>query len=287
MDTSSLKTFAQQARRDLIKQVGDRLGAVLAPDSPERRHSAKAVEKLEAAIARMGREQTTEVAAYTWFNRFCARRFMDIQGCNSVRVVSPAEGQSQPEMLLEAKMGHIAQGIVPLEADRQRVFGLIDGQINSLDPDGPHEEAYRIMFVAACNRWRRHMPYLFEEIHGWVELLLPGGLLSPKSIVAKLKDALTKEDCRTVEAIGWLYQYYASEKKDQVFAALKKNTKISPQNIPAATQLFTPHWIVRYLVQNSLGRLWMQNRPSSRLKEKMEYYIPSDNGAAQAASEIV
>jgi hypothetical protein len=117
------------------------------------------------------------------------------------------------------------------------------------------------------------MPFLFEPIADYTELLLPEDLLSPDSILAKLRAVMTEDVCEDVEIIGWLYQFYNSELKDQVFAALKKNQKITAENIPAATQLFTPHWIVRYLIENSLGRLWLLNRPQSRLAERMDYYV--------------
>ena len=109
------------------------------------------------------------------------------------------------------------------------------------------------------------MPFLFEPIADETELLMPDDLLSASSVPANLREVMTDRACRDVEIIGWLYQFYISEKKDEVFAALKKNVKITPENIPAATQLFTPHWIVRYLVENSLGRLWLLNRPQSKL----------------------
>ena len=117
------------------------------------------------------------------------------------------------------------------------------------------------------------MPFLFEQIDDYTELLMPEDLLSQSSILAELRKVMTEDACQDVEIIGWLYQFYISEKKDQVFAGLKKNQKITAENIPAATQLFTPHWIVRYLVENSLGRLWLLNRPDSRLAERMDYYI--------------
>ena len=117
------------------------------------------------------------------------------------------------------------------------------------------------------------MPFMFEPIADETELLMPDDLLVGSSVPAKLRAVMTDEACQDVEIIGWLYQFYISEKKDEVFAALKKNVKITPENIPAATQLFTPHWIVRYLVENSLGRLWLLNRPQSKLAEQMDYYI--------------
>lgn len=133
-----------------------------------------------------------------------------------------------------------------------------------------------MLVVAACNAWHKAMPFLFERISDYTELLMPDDLLSGNSILAYTREAMTPDACADVEVIGWLYQFYISEKKDAVFEGLKKNQKIIPENIPAATQLFTPHWIVRYLVDNSLGRLWLLNRPNSRLVEQMEYYIPPE-----------
>ncbi|WP_299376394.1 BREX-1 system adenine-specific DNA-methyltransferase PglX, partial [uncultured Kiloniella sp.] len=203
------------------------------------------------------------------FNRFCALRFMDVNGYNRVGVVSPTEGQVQPEILAEAKSGIIDEDqISPQAADK--VCGLLNGSIPSPDAQS---EAYRLLVVGSCNALYKRMPYLFERIQDFTELLMPDDLLSDNSILTKMRAVMTPESCEDVEIIGWLYQFYISEKKDQVFAALKKNQKITAENIPAATQLFTPHWIVRYLVENSLGRLWMLNRPNSKLTEQMEYYI--------------
>ncbi|RKX95838.1 MAG: class I SAM-dependent DNA methyltransferase, partial [Spirochaetes bacterium] len=120
------------------------------------------------------------------------------------------------------------------------------------------------------------MPFLFEKIDDWAALLLPQDLLSEESIITDIQKAILPEDTQDVEIIGWLYQYYISEKKDEVFAALKKNKKISPENIPAATQLFTPEWIVRYMVENSLGRLWLNNNPASHLRSQMRYFVETD-----------
>src|SRR5690554_4726078 len=269
METAKLRKFAQFARRSLIEQVGAKLKLVLAEESPARRESPLAIKKLEEAIAEQSKEQVIERVAYIWFNRFCALRFMDVNRYNRIGIVSPAEGQFQPEILADAKMGHIDEEMVS-EPTRQKIFALLDGKTPSQDPQG---EAYSLLVVAACNYWYIAMPFLFERIDDYTELLMPDDLLSGNSILAYTREAMTPDACEDVEVIGWLYQFYISEKKDQVFADLKKNKKVTPENIPAATQLFTPHWIVRYLVENSLGRLWMLNRPDSGLIERMDYYI--------------
>ena len=214
-------------------------------------------------------------------------------------MVSPAEGQFQPEILAEAKMGHIDEEMVH-DKVRQQIFALLDGKAPSRDPQG---EAYRLLVVAACNFWNKAMPFLFQRIADYTELLMPDDLLSGNSILAHMREVIGVRDqglgasenpanpsplipnpsstSLEVEVIGWLYQFYISEKKDEVFDGLKKNKKITPENIPAATQLFTPHWIVKYLVENSLGRLWMQNRPNSRLVDRMEYYIRPDTSGVR------
>ena len=272
MDTSKLKKFAQYARRTLLDQVSGKLDVVLAPQSAARRERAQVVAELEKLISSSGRELVEERVAYIWFNRFCALRFMDVNRYTRIGVVSPAEGQFQPEILAEAKMGHMDEEMVPSQI-RQKILDLLAGRAPSNDSQG---EAYRLLVVAACNAWHQSMPFLFERIDDYTELLMPDDLLSGNSILAYTREAMTPDACEDVEVIGWLYQFYISEKKDAVFEGLKKNQKITPENIPAATQLFTPHWIVRYLVDNSLGRLWLLNRPNSRLAEQMEYYIPPE-----------
>ena len=269
MENKHLKKFAQLARRSLKEQVSAKMKLVLAEESAARRESTEAIEKLNEAITELGKEQVIERVAYVWFNRFCALRFMDVNRYTRIGVVSHIKGQSQPEILAEAKMGHIDEKLVS-EKIQHHIFALLDGKAPSRDPQG---EAYHLLVVGACNHWHRVMPFLFERINDYTELLMPDNLLSGNSILAYTRKAMTLDACQDVEVIGWLYQFYISEKKDEVFAGLKKNKKITPENIPAATQLFTPHWIVRYLVENSLGRLWMLNRPSSKLIEKMDYYI--------------
>lgn len=269
LDTSGLKKFAQAARRSLLQQVSAKLDLVLADGSAARREQPDAVKELQSQVAADGREQVIERVAYTWFNRFSGLRFMDAIGLTTIKVVSNVPGQTRPEILAEAAAGHIDEEVPA--ATRQKVLALLEGRSPSGDPQS---EAYRLLVVAACNSWHKAMPFLFEKIADYTELLMPDDLLSTNSLLAQLRDEMTDEACGDVEIIGWLYQFYISEKKDQVFAALKKNVKITAENIPAATQLFTPHWIVRYLVENSLGRLWLLNRPASKLAEKMDYYIP-------------
>lgn len=269
MDTNALKKFAQSARNLLIDQVTARLNMVLAEGAAARREHPKAIAKLEAA-ANNNRGQVIEQAAYTWFNRFTALRFMDVTGLTNPRVVSPADGATRPEILAEAMAGNLP------DRARPEIAEYLNGTRPAHDGQA---EAYRLLLIHACNEWHGAMPYMFEradmldQAEDYTELLMPDDLLSPDSILARLREVMTEEACQDVEIIGWLYQFYISEKKDQVFAGLKKNQKITAENIPAATQLFTPHWIVRYLVENSLGRLWLLNRPQSKLAAKMDYYI--------------
>lgn len=269
MDTSGLKRFAQSARIELLEQIGSKLSSVLTPESPARREYPSVVNELEKVLAKLGKEGLIDQVAYTWFNRFCALRFMDVNGYNRVGVVSPSDGQVQPEILAEAKSGVLDVEQLSQKTQDQ-IRGLLGGSIPSTDAQG---EAYRLLIVGSCNALYERLPYLFERISDYTELLMPDDLLSESSILAKTRAAMTPESCQDVEIIGWLYQFYISEKKDAVFEGLKKNQKITPENIPAATQLFTPRWIVQYLVENSLGRLWMLNRPASKLSERMEYYI--------------
>lgn len=266
LDTGKLKKFASKARADLIDQVSAKLDHVLSTDSAELREKEKALQELKKQISATSKEAVIERVAYTWFNRFCALRFMDVNRYSRMGIVSPVEGATQPEILAEAKQGHIDERY--LEGKKtQRVFKLLNGTLSSKNPQ---TEAYRILIVAACNYYHRAMPYLFERIEDYTELLMPDDLLSDNSILADVRQAIGMDDCKDVEIIGWLYQYYISVKKDEV---INRRSTVSIEEIPFATQLFTPDWIVRYMVENSLGRLWLLNNPSSNLKSKMEYYI--------------
>lgn len=277
METSPLKSFGTWARRELITQVSARLTAVLAPASPERVENQRAVTMLERDIAAAGggakgKDAVADKVAYTWFNRIIALRFMDANGYTGVGVVSPAHGHpsGQPEMLADAKRGSIDPAVVSNKRTVDAITGLLDGTRPSADAQG---EAYTLLLAEYCRYWNRSMPFMFEREGDYTELLIPANLLAADSILSKAASTLTAEVCRDVEVIGWLYQFYIAERKDEVFAGFKKGKKAGAAEIPAATQLFTPHWIVRYLVENSLGRLWMLNHPSSRLVEQMDYYI--------------
>lgn len=271
LNLNNLKTFAIETRRKLMRLVADKISFVLAAESSARRSSPESVQQLEKAISAHGRDHVIEETAYQWFNRFCALRFMDANHYTAVGVVSPADGASRPEILAEAVSGNFDLALD--ERKKQRVLALLAGEIPSNDR---FNDAYRILFIASCNAWSDIMPFMFERIDDYTELLMPDDLLSANSILADLRAAITEDACADVEIIGWLYQFYVSEKKDEIFASLKKNKKISKEEIPAATELFTPHWIVQYLAENSLGRLWIENHPDSPLRDKMRYYIPAE-----------
>jgi hypothetical protein len=279
MNKSALKNFATKARIELIEMVSTRVDYLLGlgSDLPiALKDEAKNIQAIrercskEREVDTQKREAFIEEIAYTWFNRMIALRFMDANGITEYRVVSPLEGQTLPEIFNEAKGGTIESSL-PL--DKNKFYNIIDGKIPS---DNPDNEAYKMLFIAVCNDYSKLMPFMFEAISDHTELLMPDDILSSNSIRAKVVEAMSDEDCENIEIIGWLYQFYIAQKKDEVFAALKKNKKITPSNIPAATQLFTPDWIVKYMVENSLGKLWMLNHPDSKLHERMKYYIVNE-----------
>lgn len=267
MNHSALKRFAQETRKKLIRQISTRLDYILTQEDPYIRAHGREKQKIESLLDQKGREELLEETAYIWFNRLTALRFMDNRGYNPLGIVSPAAEESQPRLLAEIKEGRISQEI---QYSSREILELIDGTVSVSNPD---REAYKTALLAWCNYRGSTMPYLFERIDDWAALLLPQDLLSEDSVIHDIQENILPEDCKNVEIIGWLYQYYISERKDQVFAELKKKKKITPEKIPAATQLFTPEWIVRYMVENSLGRLWLNNNPQSSLKDSMKYYV--------------
>ncbi|WP_328660727.1 BREX-1 system adenine-specific DNA-methyltransferase PglX [Nocardia salmonicida] len=278
MDTAPLKSFATSARTELIREVGARITAVLAQGSPERIEQPGAVKALERAIARAGsadngKAHVADKVAYTWFNRIIALRFMDANSYTGIGVVSPAADQvGQPEVLAAAKRGQIDGGVVR-GTDAATIAGLLNGTRQPRTGVDAQAEAYALLLTDYCRYWNSAMPFIFEREGDYTELLIPANLLADDSALSRSVKVLTEDVCHDVEVIGWLYQFYISERKDEVFAGFKKNKKADADEIPSATQLFTPHWIVRYLVENSVGRLWMLNHPESRLVDQMDYYI--------------
>lgn len=271
MDTSKLKKFAIEARQELMGIIGAKLELIRKTNSLAWRDNPKAMNALEGLIKEIGVVQTIEQVAYIWFNRFVALRFMDVHHYTKIGVVSPAEGQTQPELLSEAKAGYIDDNIVRNET-KQRILGLLNGTIQSTIPQ---EEAYQLLLVSYCNTFNKQLPFIFERIKNYTELLIPDDLLSSASVLTKTIETLDEETCKDVEVIGWLYQYYISEKKDQVFAGLKKGKKLSKDDVPAATQIFTPEWIVKYMVENSVGKMWLESHPNRDLQAKFKYYLES------------
>jgi hypothetical protein len=274
MNRTNLKNYAPQARRDFIQAMKDRAAYFGLTDTKSEPVVVKgdvaviggrsfpiAVAKkrkaLEDRIKRHGFEQTMEAMAYTWFNRLVAIRFMELHGYleHGYRVLSHPEGKPTPEILEHAE--HV------------ELPGLKKEAVIDLKLAGNKEaELYRLLLTSQCNALHTAMPFLFEKIEDETELLLPDNLLNSDSLMRKLVGEIEEEDWNEVEIIGWMYQFYISEKKDEVIGKV-----VASEDIPAATQLFTPNWIVKYLVQNTLGRQWLATYPQSPLRQQMKYYI--------------
>lgn len=292
MNTSKLQAFATDARRQLMNAVQARLDAALVPNSDAQVDDPRAFVFLQREIERAGggeegRRHVVERYAYRWFNRIIAFRYMDVHGFTGTPVVSPAGLTSTnglPEVLAAAKRSEYDDSTVfslrENDKAKERIEGLLSGSIMADDPQG---RAYGLLLQSECRFWNRNLPFMFESVvheSGRVdELLMPADLLAEGSVLKNAVEAMTPEDCGVddpsgnVEIIGWLYQYYISERKNEVMDGFKKNHKAGANEIPAATQLFTPDWIVRYLVQNTVGRLWMQSHPDSQLYKNWNYYI--------------
>ena len=269
MDKNAIKKFAVWARTELIARVSlkgveygiteDNIedanadsvgGKVLTADEKKQRQA------LIAEINDKGYKQVMEEVAYTWFNRFSALRFMEVNGYlpSHVRVFTDEENDFRPQIITEA---------IHLDLD-----GLNMEKVYELKDAEKTEELYKYLLIVQCNALNKVLPGMFQKIADYTELLLPDNLLREGSVIQQMIELIPEDDWKdAVQIIGWLYQYYNSEKKDDVFAALKKNVKITKENIPAATQLFTPDWIVRYMVENSLGRLWLEGHPD--VKEQL------------------
>ncbi|MDD2508460.1 MAG: BREX-1 system adenine-specific DNA-methyltransferase PglX [Aliarcobacter skirrowii] len=280
MNKSGLKKFATNIRIELLSLVKTKVDYFLKLDISNLPIEFKSYESSikeiknrctsDEKLDKSKYEDFIEEVSYIWFNRLVALRFMDVNDITDTKVISPLDGHTIPAIFTEAKSGNISDD---LNIDKTQFFNILDKKVESKDSDN---ECYKMLFISTCNYYSSIMPFMFESIADYTELLLPDDLLSANSIRNKVIDGMSEEDCSDIEVIGWLYQFYISEKKDDVFEKLKKNVKITPSNIPAATQLFTPHWIVKYMVENSLGKLWMLNHPNSSLKNSMKYYIDED-----------
>lgn len=269
-NTSALKTFAQETRKKLISLISTKIEFILTQDTAELRGFESQIAKLKSAIASKGKELVVEEVAYTWFNRVMALRYMDANGYTDLKVVTPGMGQMRPEILQEAMAGNIDEDL------RVKV------------DDNPKEAVlYRRLLVAVCNQYGENMPFLFEHICDYTEMLLPDDLLSDQSFVTDIRNGMTDDDCQNVEIMGWLYQFYITDRKDDAEKKKSKKGGLKSDEQAAATQLFTPHWVVRYMVENSLGRIWMTLHPDSRLIDDMPYYIPTPEGQIDIIPEDI
>lgn len=288
MDKNAIKKYAVWARRELIARVSQKAlqygitekeivdaaadsinGKLLSAEEKKQRQA------LIAQINEKGYEQVMEEVAYTWFNRFSALRFMEVNNYlpSHVRVFTDEDNNFKPQIITEA---------IHLELD-----GLDMEKVYAYKDSDQTEELYKYLLIIQCNALNKILPGMFQKISDYTELLLPDNLLREGSVIEQMITCIEEDDWKdAVQIIGWLYQYYNAEKKDDVFAALKKNVKITKENIPAATQLFTPDWIVRYMVENSLGRLWLEGHPNDELKSEWKYYIDEAEQEADVKVEL-
>ena len=288
MDKNAIKKYAVWARRALIGSVAQRaalygitaedvgdaraevvMGRVLS--STEQRQRRSLIERIRTE----GYTAAIEGIAYTWFNRFIALRFMEVNGYlpSRVRVFTDENDAFRPQIMTEA-LDLTMEGIDP-----QQIYAFK----NANDDEG----LFKYLIIAQCNALNAILPRMFQRIGDDTELLFPENLLRDGSVVHELITRIPAEDWQDqVQIIGWLYQYYNSEPKDTVFANLKKNIKVTKDTLPAATQLFTPDWIVRYMVENSLGRLWLAGHPNEDLRAGWRYYMEEAEQTEEVAEQL-
>ncbi len=288
MNKNAIQKYAIWARNELIEQVKQRAyqygisakgygdenatviaGRVLSPD--EKRQRAAFVSE----IKKHGYQEAVEEVAYTWFNRFVALRFMEVNDYlpTHVRVFSDASGGFNPEILKD---------VLHLELE-----GLDKSKVSEMLNANQTEELYRYLLLTQCNALNDALPEMFEKLGTYTEMLLPNNILKQESVLAHLVKDIDEDDWKdAVQIIGWMYQYYNTEPKQAVFDGLKKNVKITKEKIPAATQLFTPDWIVRYMVENSLGRLWLESHPNPTLKANWKYYLDEAEQTSEVAEHL-
>mgnify|MGYP001064424271 CR=1 FL=1 len=275
MNKNAIQKFAIWARNELIAQVSQRAyqygidesgfgdasadtlnGRLLTAEEKSQR------QELIKQIKEKGYKQVMEEVAYTWFNRFIALRFMEVNNYlpSHIRVFSDASGAFKPEILNDV-----------LHLD---LPGLDSGKVAEYIESNDTDALYRYLLLTQCNALNSALPVMFERMGGYTEMLLPNNILRQDSVLGHMVSDIPEEDWQdAVQIIGWMYQYYNTELKDDTFAQLKKNVKITKERIPAATQLFTPDWIVRYMVENSLGRLWLEGHPNAELRGGWKYYL--------------
>lgn len=288
MNTAKIKAYAPQAREDFINAVTQRANVygIFSDDHIEpiefkgdlavigdrafTKKEGKLREKLVSRVKKDGFEQVMRAYAYTWFNRFVALRYMELHNYleHCYRVLSNPGESDIPEILEHAADVDFSG----LDKDKVIELRLAGNKDNEL---------YRLLIVAQCNAMHDAMPFLFERIDSETELLLPDNLLHFDSIIRKMVTEINEKGWNDVEIIGWIYQFYISERKNEVIGKVVKS-----KDIPAATQLFTPNWIVKYMVQNTLGRMWLATYPNSPLKDKMEYYIESAEQETEVQKQL-
>lgn len=290
LDKSALKDFAIKARRKLKERV--ELQAKLMGFYEDNRavnyefeddrqvkingefFSKKQVETLQREIKSKGYENLIDEVAYTWFNRFIALYYMEVNGYseNNFNIISNIGNLNQFAVSVSSQLN---------DEEKQTVISAV--QNNNQDT------IFKTLLIHQCNAMNKKLPFLFEQIQDYTELLFPQGMNSADSVIKEML-SLDKSNWQVVEIIGWLYQYYIAERKDEVFADLKKGKKISKENIPAATQIFTPKWIVKYMVENSVGKIWLEARPNEELQSKFKYYLESaeqEDNVKEKLKEII
>ena len=301
MDKNAIKTFAVESRRKMIESVkyqasllgitADEIREPIAKaegmetyDYGAGQHSIfnediKKRQSLVKEINNKGFDNVVEEVAYTWFNRIIAIRFMEVNDYLPTRtrvLSSDTGGKLEPDIITEA----FDLDLDFSDEDREKILKFKE--------DNENDKLFQLLFIRQCNKLNEILPALFEKTDDYMELLLDISYTDENGVVRKLVDTISEEDFgEQVEIIGWLYQFYNSELKDETFSNLKKGIKIGKDRIPAATQLFTPDWIVKYMVENSVGRLWLEGHPNQELKSKWDYFLEDVNQSENTELELV
>ena len=296
MDKNAIKKYAVWARRELISRVSQKAlqygisdagfgdknadsvnGILLTADQKKQRKAL--IEKIEQYGAdKKAYEQVIEEVAYTWFNRFTALRFMEVNGYlpTHIRVFTDDNNEFKPQILAEA---------IYLDLD-----GLKQDVVFKLKEENKEEELYKYLLITQCNALNSVLPMMFQKISDYTELLFPDNLLRDESVIGRMITEIPQGDWDVgddgqVEIIGWLYQYYISEKHEEVVDPLHGKV-VKKEDVPAATQLFTTDWVVRYITDNSVGRYWIERKPNSDLANKLEYFVMPKGGITAVNEHI-